>query len=64
MSTTLPRSKANTESSKSATQQADGGVADVRPHRKMFFILLALFGVWIVVLLAIYFSSVYPMRHP
>ena len=37
--------------------------APLRPHRKLFFALLLVFLVWVGVLLAMYFKTVYPQRH-
>jgi hypothetical protein len=36
----------------------------LKPRRGLFFILAGVLVAWIVVLLTLYFTTVYPMRHP
>jgi hypothetical protein len=38
--------------------------APLKPHRTLFASLFVLFLVWVAVLLALYFRTVYPQRHP
>ena len=35
----------------------------LKPQRRLFIALLAVFGAWVVFLLALYFKTVYPLRH-
>ena len=35
----------------------------LKPHKKLFIVLLAAFVVWVGVLLGLYFKTVYPARH-
>jgi hypothetical protein len=35
----------------------------LKPHRRVFILLCILFGLWLCVLLALFFTTVYPFRH-
>ena len=35
-----------------------------KPQRKLFYTLLIIFAGWVVFLAAMYFKTVYPVRHP
>ena len=35
----------------------------LKPRRALFVFLSVLFGVWLIVLLTLYFATVYPQRH-
>jgi hypothetical protein len=35
----------------------------LRPHRALFVALVAVFAVWVAVLIALYAKTVYPLRH-
>ena len=58
----MKREKAKEKASAEA-EVAAPTVAPLRPHRKLFFALLLVFLVWVGVLLAMYFKTVYPQRH-
>ena len=36
----------------------------LRPRPKLFAALLVVFAIWLVVLLTLYFRTVYPLRYP
>jgi hypothetical protein len=40
------------------------GSAPLKPRPKLFWALLIFFVIWIGALLALYFKTVYPHRHP
>ena len=42
---------------------ADPAAQPLKPRRGLFLALLAGFAAWIVVLLGLYFTTVYPLRH-
>lgn len=51
---------------KGAPRDADAASSHrrgLKPQRKLFIALLALFGVWIALLVWMYFDTVYPVRH-
>jgi hypothetical protein len=37
--------------------------APLKARPKLFYAMLGIFGVWVVVLLTMYFTTVYPHRH-
>jgi hypothetical protein len=36
----------------------------IKPRKGLFILFCVVLAVWIAVLLLLYFSSVYPLRHP
>jgi hypothetical protein len=36
----------------------------LNPRRRLFYVLAGAFVLWVIVLLTLYFTTVYPMRHP
>jgi hypothetical protein len=36
----------------------------LRPHPRLFKVMCVAFALWMLVLLAMYFWTVYPLRHP
>jgi hypothetical protein len=36
----------------------------LKPRRTLFFALAGVFVMWVVTLLTLYFTTVYPIRHP
>ena len=35
----------------------------LRPRKRLFVALCVIFGLWVIFLIALYFKTVYPMRH-
>lgn len=50
------------EAASDEAQAAPQPVGPMRPRRKLFFALLGAFVLWVVVLLVMYFTTVYPQR--
>lgn len=67
---TRPATKKQPGSSKGATAKTAAGAAGQRfppplkPRRKLFVLLLLAFFAWVGLLVALYFKTVYPLRHP
>jgi hypothetical protein len=55
-------SQAKSSTTKSATVQPTP--RPLKPRLSLFFVLFALFLGWVGLLLAMYFKTVYPARHP
>lgn len=49
---------------RSPTGERTDGPAPLKPRRGLFVALCVVFALWMAVLLAMYFKSVYPLRHP
>jgi hypothetical protein len=47
-----------------AAKQGEAQCQPIKRQPKLFMILLIAFGVWLGVLLTLYFSTVYPLRYP
>ena len=45
-------------------KQPEVVVRSLRPHPKMFWVLLITFVIWVAALLGLYFKTVYPRHHP
>ncbi|MGD1277533.1 MAG: hypothetical protein ABR964_09945 [Tepidisphaeraceae bacterium] len=50
--------------SRPPTGERTDGPAPPKPRRGWFAALCVLFALWMAVLLAMYYKSVYPLRHP
>jgi len=49
---------------KPLAQEAEKPHPRLTPHPRLFKFLCLLFALWMLVLLAMYFWTVYPLRHP
>jgi hypothetical protein len=47
----------------SSTAAPDFSKPPLKPHPKLFIFLCILFGIWVCVLLTLFFATVYPFRH-
>jgi hypothetical protein len=47
----------------STAAPADFAKPPLRPHPKLFIVLCVLFALWLLVLLILFFTTVYPFRH-
>jgi hypothetical protein len=64
MSKQRERTTANAARRTDAPSQGEFTCAPLKPRPKLFAILLIAFVIWLGVLLALYFKTVYPQRYP
>ena len=59
-----PRKPPQRQAAASAPPPGDGSISQIKSRRRLLWIASLVFAIWLAMLLVMYFSTVYPRRHP